>query len=111
MPRLVDQGCDYGCLEAAVRRVHREDRHARGAFRRRLGRVLAATLSQSTSAMPPIVLQNLNVFSDGVGQEFLPRPFFRSPDEGAAAASAPPPDAPATPDKPPPRLAADGRGT
>jgi hypothetical protein len=46
-------GCGYGCLKAAVRYVHRESRHIRGAFRGRLGHVVAVTLPQSMAAMPP----------------------------------------------------------
>jgi hypothetical protein len=34
-----------------------------------------------------IVLQNLNVFSEGFGREFLPWRFFRCRDEGTAAAT------------------------
>jgi len=56
MLRGADQECACGCLEAAVRYV-REACDTRGAFRGRLGQVLAATLHYSMSAMPPIVLQ------------------------------------------------------
>src|SRR5580693_5299263 len=76
------------------------------------GSKTAAPVAGGAAAIYLIVLQYFDVFADGFRPGDFAAALIRSPMRSCGSdTSAPPPDAAAMPDRPAPRLAADGRGS